>query len=287
MRAGGGLGERGRYAREAGRDSVVDLALGRQTAEAVVARARTDGSSAVSTVQEPAGAGLWAPTPPAFVTQPLEPLAGTWRPWNLSTGSQLRPPPPPRPGSVQFETELRDVYTASLALTAEQKAIALHWADGAGTVTPPGHWNEIALSLIRSHDLSEAAAAHVLATLDTAQADAFIACWDAKYAYWSVRPVTAIRQELDPTWLPLIPTPPFPSYVSGHSTTSGAASEVLAHYFPESAAQLRGMAEEAAISRLYGGIHFQFDNEAGLALGRSVAGAAFAASRGVPRWLGG
>jgi hypothetical protein len=85
---------------------------------------------------------------------------------------------------------------------------------------------------------------------NTAQADAFIACWNAKFTYWSERPVTAIRRELDPSWLSYIATPPFPSYVSGHSSTSGAASRVLAAYFRDAAPQLRAWAEEAAVSRL-------------------------------------
>ena len=118
------------------------------------------------------------------------------------------------------------------------------------------------------------ASARVFAALNTAQADAFIACWDAKFTYWSERPVTAIRRELDAKWLSYITTPPFPSYVSGHSTTSSAASEVLSAYFPGSAQDLRAWAQEAAVSRLYGGIHFRSDNEAGLALGTKVAGIA-------------
>ncbi|HEX2303858.1 MAG TPA: vanadium-dependent haloperoxidase [Gaiella sp.] len=112
--------------------------------------------------------------------------------------------------------------------------------------------------------------------MNTAQADAFIACWDTKFTYWSERPVTAIRGELDPSWNPYIVTPPFTSYPSGHSTTSGAASEVLARYFPLATGQLRAWAEEAALSRLYGGIHFSSDNGAGLALGKKVATAAIA-----------
>ncbi len=114
----------------------------------------------------------------------------------------------------------------------------------------------------------------MLALLNTAQTDAFIACWDAKFTYWSMRPVTAIHASLDASWLPLIATPPFPSYVSGHSTTSGAASTVLAHVFPDQADLLAGLADEAAVSRLYGGIHYASDNAAGLALGRLVGAAA-------------
>jgi membrane-associated phospholipid phosphatase len=254
------------------------LAFGRMIGERVVASARTDGSEAVWQGPEPEGPGLWARTPPGFLP-PLEPLAGAWRTWNIRSGSQFRPGPPPAYGSPEYAREVAEVYQVSLSLTVEQKRIADYWADGAGTVTPPGHWNQIALDLIGTHRVSDPDAARVLAALNTAQADAFIACWDTKFTYWSERPITAIRREFDPAWNSYITTPPFPSYVSGHSTTSGAASTVLGAYFPEAASQLRAWADEAAISRLYGGIHFRSDNEAGLTLGRRVAVAAIARYR--------
>jgi membrane-associated phospholipid phosphatase len=249
------------------------LAAGRRIGERVVANGRTDGSDAVWQGTVPVGAGLWVPTPPAFAP-PLEVLAGTWRTWNIRSGSQFLPDPPPAFGGKAYAREVAEVYKVSRSLTDEQKQIANFWADVPGTVTPTGHWNQIALELIRGHRLSAPAAARVLAALNTAQADAFIACWNAKFTYWSERPVTAIRRELDPSWLSYIGTPPFPSYVSGHSSTSGAASRVLAAYFRDAAPQLRAWAEEAAVSRLYGGIHFRSDNEAGLVLGRKVAKAA-------------
>jgi membrane-associated phospholipid phosphatase len=259
-------------ARERPRTAVT---LGRVIGARVVARAQNDGSDAVWQGSVPFGPGLWVPTPPAFAP-PLEPLVGTWRTWNLRSGGQFRPGPPTAFGTPGYAVEIREVYDVSRVLTDEQKRIADFWADGPGTVTPPGHWDRIALDLIRSHRLGATAAAQVLAALNTAQADAFIACWDAKFTYWSERPVTAIRRELSPGWLPYIPTPPFPAYVSGHSTTSGAASEVLAAYFPSAARRLRAWAQEAAVSRLYGGIHFRSDNEAGLVLGRKVARATIA-----------
>ncbi len=251
------------------RSFAAGLAVGRRMIE----RAQSDGSYAVWTGTPPVGPGFWVPTPPAFVYPPLEPLAGSWRTWNLRAGSQFRPGPPPRYASLQFIAETAEVYFVSRHLTPEQRAIALFWADGPGTVTPPGHWNAIALDLLAESPRGTLATTRVFAALNTAQADAFIACWDAKYTYWSVRPVTVI-QRFDPAWLPLIATPPFPSYVSGHSTTSGAASTVLAGLFPSRAPQLAALAEEAAISRLYGGIHFRSDNEAGLVLGRRVGGVA-------------
>jgi PAP2 superfamily protein len=249
------------------------LTLGRRIGTRVVRYARTDGSDSVWQGRVPVGPGLWVPTPPGFLP-PLEPLAGTWRTWNISSGSRFRPGPPPAFGSRRYVREVREVYDVSRSLTEEQKRIADYWADGPGTVTPAGHWNEVAIDLIRAHRLHAPAAARVLAALNTAQADAFIACWDAKFAYGSERPVTAIRRELDPGWLSYITSPPFPSYVSGHSTTSGAASDVLAAFFPSAAQQLRTWADEAAVSRLYGGIHFPSDNDAGLSLGRKLARAA-------------
>ena len=101
-------------------------------------------------------------------------------------------------------------------------------------------------------------------------ADALVACWQAKFEHWSVRPVNVIREKLDPDFLPWLFTPLFPSYVSGHAAVSGAAAEVLAAFFPAQADEWRAAADEAAMSRLYGGIHFRSDNEEGLQLGRRV-----------------
>jgi hypothetical protein len=250
------------------------FALGRAIGQLLVARARSDGSDAVWTGTPPVGDAYWIPTPPGFIYPPLEPLAGTWRTWTLRNGSQFRPGPPHTYGSRAFLDELHEVYDVSQNLTDEQRRIADFWADGPGTVTPPGHWNAIATDLVEHADWPTLRSSRLFAVLNTAQADAFIACWDAKYAYWSLRPVTAIRRLIDATWLSYIGTPPFPSYVSGHSTTSGAASIVLGAFFPDRASELDTMAEEAAVSRLYGGIHYRSDNEAGLVLGRRVGAAA-------------
>ena len=113
------------------------------------------------------------------------------------------------------------------------------------------------------------ATARLFATLNTAQADAFIACWEAKFAYWLLRPVTAVRERFDAGWLPLLTTPPFPAYPSGHAATSGAAATVLEALWPTHLWDLRQAAEEAALSRIYGGIHFPMDGAAGLELGRA------------------
>jgi membrane-associated phospholipid phosphatase len=224
----------------------------------------------------PTGPGFWVPTPPGFLP-PLLPRWGSVEPWNVQAPAALVPRPPPRPGSATFAAEVREVYKVSRMLTPEQRALALFWADGAGTFTPPGHWNAIASQLLAKHRLPLRREALLFAALNTAQSDAFICAWLAKYTYWSPRPVTAVRRSLDPTWTPLIATPPFPSYVSGHSTTSAAAATLLSRFFPREARQLRAWARQAAISRLYGGIHFRSDNETGLRVGAAVGRAAVAA----------
>jgi membrane-associated phospholipid phosphatase len=273
-----GLAERAEHA-TAGSSAGLGFVLGRRAGEELVSRGEHDGADAPFTGIIPIGPEYWVPTPPGYLA-PLLPRWGEVQPWNIQNPVALRPPPPPQPGEPAFEAELQEVYHVSQTLTPAQRAIALFWADGPGTFTPPGHWNAIALELVRAHGLGTAAAARVFAVLNTAEADAFICIWDAKYAYWSLRPVTAIRREIDPDWSPLITTPPFPSYVSGHSGSSGAAATVLSAFFPAEASQLHAWAAEAAVSRLYGGIHFRSDNEVGLALGTSVGEAALAARKG-------
>jgi PAP2 superfamily len=245
------------------------LALGRAIGDLAVGRARSDRSDTQGPVIPPPGEATWIPTPPAFAPA-LEPFAGSWRTWNLRSGDELRPPPPPPYLGKVHRAAIREVYDIASTLTDRQREIALFWNDGPGTETPPGHWNRIALDLVEHSRLSARRAALVLAALNTTQADAFIACWSAKYTHWTKRPVTLVRALLDPEYLSLIPSPPFPAYPSGHSTTSGAASTILAAFFPARASELAAMAEEAAISRLYGGIHYRFDNDAGLALGRRI-----------------
>jgi membrane-associated phospholipid phosphatase len=149
-------------------------------------------------------------------------------------------------------------------------------------------WNQRAIALIRSQRLEPAPAARVLAALNVAMHDAAIACWRSKYQWWVVRPVTVIREKWDPAFLPHLITPPHPSYVSGHASVSGAAEVALAAFFPGRKSELRALAEEAALSRLYGGIHYRSDNDEGLRLGRRVGevvmkkalGAAAQASQG-------
>jgi membrane-associated phospholipid phosphatase len=241
-------------------DVEAGLALGTAVAAKAVARAAADGSSASFTGALPTGPSLWSGP------NPLEPLAGTWKPWILAAGSQIRPGPPPAVDSAGFQAALAEVQGFVAHPTPSQVEIAQFWADGSGSVTPPGHWFRIAGELIARDGLDTQHAARLLGLLGATVMDAAIACWDAKYQYLLLRP-----NEADPMLVTLLPTPPFPSYTSGHATFSAAASEVLASFFPQDAARLRAMAEEAALSRVFAGIHYRFDSEAGLASGRLLA----------------
>jgi hypothetical protein len=212
------------------------VAQGQAVAAAVLAWAATDGFAALHNCPytPPVGPGLWEPTPPAFAP-PLEPCWGRLRPMVLASPEVCAPPPPPAyaedPGSM-FYAFGREVYTTSMTLTEEQRTIAHYWADSAGmTGTPPGHWIAIVGQLARTEGLSLMAAAEGYARVGLAVADAFIGCWHTKYAYNLLRPETYITRLIDPAWLPLLITPGFPAYTSGHATQSGAAATVLTDLF--------------------------------------------------------
>lgn len=242
-------------------------ALGAAVGQRMVARGMQDGADLPpGRLDPPLGAGVWQPTPPGFAAQPLEAFAGTWRTWVLPDAQVYRPAAPQPYRSATWQAELRTVQDAVASRTAEQEAAVLFWAGGSGSVTPGGLWIEIARDLIVRDGLAALPAARVLALTSMAIADAFLCCWDAKFAYWTLRPVTG-----DPTLNVLIPTPPFPSYPSGHSTISTAAATVLGHAFAADAAWLSAMAVEAKNSRLWAGIHFAIDNDMG-AVGGGLVG---------------
>lgn len=246
--------------------------LGADAAKAVILRAATDGADAVWTPDIPSGPGKWTMDP--GIGMPLLPLWGSVRPWLLARGDQLRPAPPPAFTSTAYRDALAEVRRISDTRTPEQLRIAEFWSDGAGTVTPPGHWNAIAADLAERYHLDEERATRMFALLNMAEMDAGIACWDAKYTYWLIRPSQA-----DPRITTPVGLPNFPSYVSGHATFSGAAATLLGEVFPAARPALRAMAEEAAMSRLYGGIHYRFDNEQGLVLGQRIGALAAAEYR--------
>ena len=256
------------------------LELGRDVAERVIAWGKGDGSDREWHGELPSERGAWRP-PPGSAARPVQPLGGTWRTWILRSGDEVRSPPPPGYTSAEFREEARKVLEVRANLTDEQKRIAEFWAGGEGTELPPGRWIKVTLEYLRDHPaMSSARAARLFALLCTAMADAGVAAWDTKYAYWVTRPINAIRDlGLDPDWTPYLDTPFFPAYVSGHAAYSGAAAEVLAHLFPEDADLWNRRADEAAASRVYGGIHYWMDGEYGLKMGREIGRRAVALAK--------
>jgi len=251
---------------------------GSDVAEAAIRRALNDGWDMPKlTPKRPAWKpGIWQSAPPMNIYDPAEPHAPQWRTWVLASGAEIEPAPPLAYDSPAFWAEVEEVRTVAAALTPAQKQIAEEWNLEAGSVTPPGVWNLHAKRLSLEYKLDAPSAARMFSTANAAMIDAFISCWHAKYKWWTERPITVIRRQRDPDFMPHVITPPFPSYPSGHSSVSGAAAEVLAAFFPKDAAELRRMAQEASMSRLYGGIHYRSDNEEGLAVGRKVAARALA-----------
>lgn len=286
--------------RDATREIVRSIGRGREVGAAVLRWADSDGYRDLHDCPyaRPAGPGLWEPTAPAFAANPLEPCWGRLRPMAVATDAVCAPPGPPeyseQPGSL-FMTQAQEVYDAVLARTPEQETVARYWADEPGrTGTPPGHWMAITGQILKSDGLSLAAAAEAYARVGIAVNDSFIACWRTKYMVNLVRPVSVIRKLIDAAWLPVINTPPFPEYVSGHSTQSAAASVLLTDMFgtkaftdtthadhgsvpalePRRFNSFFEAAGEAAISRLYGGIHFRaavaHGVDQGLCIGRQI-----------------
>jgi membrane-associated phospholipid phosphatase len=200
-------------------------------------------------------------------------LPGT-TPWFLTSPDQFRPGLPPAFGSAAFLAGLAEIRQISDTRTADQTRIAAFWALNAGTPTAAGFWLQVATDGINQHGLSERDATHLYALLSATMLDALIGCWDAKQTYWLIRPWQA-----DPliTTTAAVGKPNHPSYPSGHSCVSSSGAEVISTFFPEQRTQLEAMVTEAGLSRMYGGIHYRFDIEAGQTLGRNVAHFAIAA----------
>jgi hypothetical protein len=259
-------------------DIAAGLALGRAVAPVFAARLASDGMrtaggtpaqvQAIANAAAARGEVPWrsleAPPRP-----PMLPNFGQVRAWMMTPAdiANERPGPPPSTSSAQMQQEVAEVKQALESLTREQLAIAHFWADGLSTSTPPGHWNGIAMEYVSGARLSEVRAARVFALLNMALHDAAVACWEAKFAYFNPRP-----SQLDPSIKTVVGLPNFPSYTSGHSTFSAAAAVVLSHLFPSGAAFFEAQKEEAAISRLYGGIHYRADIEVGKDHGARIGG---------------
>jgi hypothetical protein len=282
-----------------GPQKTAGIVWGEFVANQILAARANDGSNAIVPAPDGSGPGGWVPTPPAFLPY-LLPQWGFVVPFGMSSSSQFRPPGAPSLDSQRYTADYNEVKELGAAVdstrTEEQTEIALFWADGAGTETPPGHWNSIAQSIAAARDNTLEENARLFALLNIAMADAAICAWDAKYTFDFWRPVTAIRNadtdgnpatDPDTTWMSFIVTPPFPDYVSGHSTFSAAAATVLPLFYGtqdlpftigsdflpgvyRSFSTCLDAAEEAAVSRIYGGIHFRSASEDGLQAGINI-----------------
>ncbi|MFV8377741.1 phosphatase PAP2 family protein [Flavobacterium sp. LB3R33] len=258
------------------------IILGRKIAGKFIARAASDGTGAaignqvlwtqLETQTAATGETPWksldVPARP-----PMLPLFGKVKSFLMTPEMVVasRPVPPPSTKSEQFAKELAEVKNYGKNATRKNMQIVTFWADGVGTYTPPGHWNAIASESFVELNYSEVRWARNLALLNIAMMDAAISCWDAKYTYFNPRP-----SQVDPSIKTLTGTPNFPSYVSGHSTFSGAACVVLSHIIPAKKQSFVAMAKEASDSRMFGCIHYRSDCEKGLELGEKVGGFAVA-----------
>jgi hypothetical protein len=249
------------------------------------------------------GQGYWKPTPPVFMA-PVEPHWNTIKPLVLSSADQFLielPAPFDLNENSSFYTQMLEVYETVKTNSNEKKEIALFWdcnpfevqqighiEFGLKKISPGGHWIGITgIACIKS-DLNIMESTLVHALVSVICHDAFIACWHEKYVSERIRPETIINEILDPTWRPVLQTPPFPEYVSGHSVVSTAAAQILTHIFGDhydfiddtevefglpirSFPSFKFAAHEASISRLYGGIHFKDAIDQGIFLGQQVS----------------
>lgn len=232
-------------------DIAAGLQLGRQVGQMVIAYAMADGASAVFSGSFPPAPGVWNSA------TPLTPLAGTWKPWVLSSGSQLRPPAPPAANSPEFQAQVAGVKDFVRTNATNHSA----WFWQPSFITP---WlDTVNLEIFQNHlDTNAPRAARVYALEAVAQHDAVIACWDAKYVYLEPRPPMA-----DQTIVPVFGLPQHPGFPSGHACASGAASAVMSYLFPNDAQLFAAMAQDAGNSTFYALIHTMFDVSQGLALG--------------------
>jgi hypothetical protein len=246
--------------------------------------------------------GQWVPTPPAYIDA-IEPNWARLRPFALDSASQFRPKPPPpfdTARTSEFFRQAQEVYEVGKKLTDREREIAAFWdcnpyvmhvrghaMYATKKITPGGHWMGIVATASRKSQADIMKSAEAYARTAMAVADGFISAWDEKYRSALVRPETVINAYLDESWEPLLQTPPFPEYTSGHSVISNAAATVLTDVFGDSFAftdstemeyglparsftSFNQAAAEAAISRLYAGIHYRIAIEEGTIQGRRV-----------------
>jgi hypothetical protein len=259
-------------------DVAAGMALGQAVAAVFAARAASDGMRSAggspAQWQALANAAIARGEIPwrSMENPPRPPMLsafGNVKAWMMTPADIVaeRPAPPPSTSSAQMAQEVAEVRQALDNLTREELAICYKWADGVSTPTPPGHWNFIAWEYLRDANFSEVRTARVFALLNMSQLDAAVACWDTKFFYFNPRP-----SQMDPAIRTVVGLPNFPSYTSGHSTFSAAAATVLSYLFPSGTTYFETQMEEAALSRLFGGIHYRSDIEVGKDHGRRVGG---------------
>jgi len=236
--------------------------------------------------------GHWVPTNQQTLQHvPLLPNWGKNRSFAMPTGAACTLPPPPtfsEDRNSEFFKQAQEVHDVKNGIGEDERTVARFWSDDPGlSTTPPGHWIEITLAIAARDKLPVAKTTDALVRLGVGVADAFIGCWHDKYKYDYIRPVTFIKAHIDPKWDTVLITPPFPEYPSGHSTQSGAAATVLSAALGDGLAfddashekdnlgirhfkNFWSAANEAGISRLYGGIHFRAAIDRGLEQGKCI-----------------
>jgi hypothetical protein len=245
-------------------DFTAGAAIGEAAARRVIAYAAGDRVGLAHPGAPPTTPESWVGT---------NPVRGGYkaRPFYLSSDDELRPPAPPTFGSAAFNEALAEVLQIALTRTPEQIAIAQYWTVNQ-SASIDAAMNNLAVELIRTHRRGELESARIMFLMSSAEFDAAIGCFNAKFDYWYIRP-----KQAEPAIATVFNAPNHPSYPSGHSCQSGSATGVLAAVFPSEAGRLAEIAEEASLSRLYAGIHYRFDMVAGLELGRKAAAKALAA----------
>jgi len=235
-------------------DAMGGIQLGGNVGEAVIDYARQDGSNQAFTGSFPPTPGVWSSS------NPVAPLAGSWKPWVLANGAEFRPGPPPAFGSDAANSQ----YAMAKTLNRTNATNHLAWFWQPGFFQP---WlQQLDLEIFQNHlDANAPRAARAYAYETIAQHDATLACWDAKYTYLELRPSQA-----DPTITTLFANPQHPGYPSGHACASGASAEIMSYLFPADTDAFSQMATDAGNSTFDSGIHTPLDVSQGLSLGRSV-----------------
>jgi membrane-associated phospholipid phosphatase len=234
--------------------------LGRRVAQSVLEKGRLDGAEDPWKGSIPEGPGRWSGT------SPVMPQAATWTPWLLTKPDEFRPPAPPAFDTPEFKAEMDQVR--GYARTPRSNALALFWEVAVGGLRNFDYWNQHAGRLLLEYGQARDAprTARVFALLNAAFYDAGVACWDAKYAYWTIRPI-----QVDSEFKVLFQTPNHPSYPSAHACYSMTSALVLAHLFPRDATSLMALGRESGDSRIWAGIHYPMDITAGQQLAERVA----------------